>query len=187
MAQQHQQGEIIAQRYRILEILGEGGIGITYAAKDLQTDELVALKVLSLRQLDNFKVLELFEREVQILAQLNHPGIPRYLDYFQIDQHRNQFFYLVQQLAEGQSLAVLVENGWQPDKAEVQHIATQILEILVYLQQLTPPVIHRDIKPQNIIRQDNGQVFLVDFGAVQDVYHNTLTAGSTVVGTYGYM
>jgi serine/threonine protein kinase len=55
------------------------------------------------------------------------------------------------------------------------------------LQQLTPPVIHRDIKPQNIIRQEDGRVFLVDFGAVQDVYHNTLTAGSTVAGTYGYM
>ena len=187
MEQQHQPGEIIAQKYRILGILGEGGIGITYAAKNLQTDERVALKVVYLRQLDNFKVLELFEREVQILAQLNHPGIPRYLDHFQVDERRNCFFYLVQQLAEGKSLAVLVENGWQPDKAEVQHIATQILDILVYLQQLTPPVIHRDIKPQNIIRQDNGQVFLVDFGAVQDVYHNTLTGGSTVVGTYGYM
>jgi hypothetical protein len=69
----------------------------------------------------------------------------------------------------------------------VRLIATQLLEILVYLQQLTPPVIHRDIKPQNIIRYDNGRVFLVDFGAVQDVYHNTLTGGSTVVGTYGYM
>jgi serine/threonine protein kinase len=66
-------------------------------------------------------------------------------------------------------------------------MANQILDILVYLQQLVPPVIHRDIKPQNIIRRDDGQLFLVDFGAVQDVYHQTITGGSTVVGTYGYM
>lgn len=183
----HQPGEIIAEQYRIIHILGQGGIGITYEAEDLKSSQRVALKALSLRGMDDAKVLELFEREVQILAQLNHPAIPRYLDYFHIDKRRNRFFYLAQQLAGGKSLAVLVEKGWQPDEAEVKLIATQLLEILVYLQQLTPPVIHRDIKPQNIIRCDDGRVFLVDFGAVQDVYHNTLTGGSTVAGTYGYM
>ena len=183
----HQPGEIIAERYRIIDILGQGGMGITYEAEDLKSSQRVALKALSLRRTDDAKVLELFEREVQILAQLNHSAIPRYLDYFHINKRRNRFFYLAQQLAEGKSLAVLVEKGWQPDEAEVKLIATQLLEILVYLQQLTPPVIHRDIKPQNIIRCDDGRVFLVDFGAVQDVYHNTLTGGSTVAGTYGYM
>jgi serine/threonine protein kinase len=183
----HRPGDIIANRYRIIHVLGQGGIGITYAAENIQTGERVALKAVSLRRMDDFKVLELFEREVRILAQLNHPAIPRYLDYLQVDKRRNRFFYLVQQLAEGQSLDVLVEKGWHPDEAEVKQIATQLLEILIYLQQLTPPVLHRDIKPQNIIRRSDGQVFLVDFGAVQDVYHNTLTGGSTVVGTYGYM
>ncbi len=187
MERQHQPGDIIAQRYRILNILGQGGIGITYAAEDLQMGEQIALKAVSLRRVNDPKVLELFEREVRILEQLNHPGIPRYVDYVEVDKRRDRFFYLAQQLAQGQSLAALVEKGWHPDEAEVKHIATQILEILIYLQQLTPPVIHRDIKPQNIIRRHDGQVFLVDFGAVQDIYHNTLTGGSTVVGTYGYM
>ncbi len=183
----HQPGEIIAERYRIIDILGQGGIGITYEAEALKSCQRVALKALSLRRTDDAKVMELFEREVQILEQLHHPAIPSYLDYFQVNKRRNCFFYLAQQLAPGKSLAVLVEKGWQPDEAEVRLIATQLLEILVYLQQLTPPVIHRDIKPQNIIRCDDGRVFLVDFGAVQDVYHNTLTGGSTVAGTYGYM
>jgi serine/threonine protein kinase len=183
----HQPGEIIAQRYRILGILGQGGIGITYEVEDLKSCRRIALKAVSLRRTDDAKVLELFEREVQILAQLNHPAIPRYLDYFHVSKRRHRFIYLAQQLAEGKSLAVLVEKGWQPDEAEVKIIATQLLEILVYLQQLTPPVLHRDIKPQNIIRHEDGRVFLVDFGAVQDIYRNTLTGGSTVVGTYGYM
>ncbi len=183
----HHPGEIIHQKYRIIDILGQGGVGITYEAEDMKSSQRVALKALSLRRTDDAKVLELFEREVQILAQLHHPAIPRYLDYFHINKRRKRFFYLAQQLAEGKSLAVLIEKGWQPDEAEVKLIATQLLEILVYLQQLTPPVIHRDIKPQNIIRCDDGRVFLVDFGAVQDVYHNTLTGGSTVAGTYGYM
>lgn len=183
----HQPEDIIEQRYRILSILGKGGIGTTYAAENLQTGERVALKVVSLRGANDPKVLELFEREARILSQLNHPGIPRYLDYFQVKKRRNSYFYLAQQLVEGKSLAELVENGWQPQEVEVWHIANQILDILVYLQQFTPPVIHRDIKPQNILRRSDGKVFLVDFGAVQDVYHGTLTGGSTVAGTYGYM
>ncbi|MEQ9668568.1 serine/threonine protein kinase [Coleofasciculus sp. G2-EDA-02] len=183
----HQSGEIIAQSYRIIRILGQGGIGITYEAQNLKTHQSVALKSLSLRRMTDWKVLELFEREAHILAHLNHPAIPHYLDYFQVDTSQDCYFYIVQQLAPGNSLATLVENGWKPNEREVKHLAAQVLEILVYLQQLTPPVIHRDIKPQNIIRTEDGQVFLVDFGAVQDTYHNTVTGGSTVVGTYGYM
>jgi len=187
MEKNHQQGEIIGDRYSILYILGQGGIGITYAAEDLKTGEKVALKAVSLRRTDDLKVLELFEREARILAQVQHPAIPRYIDYFEVGKRRDRFFYLAQQLAEGQSLARLIENGWHPPATEVRWMANQILDILVYLQHLVPPVIHRDIKPQNIIRRDDGQIFLVDFGAVQDVYHQTITGGSTVVGTYGYM
>jgi eukaryotic-like serine/threonine-protein kinase len=187
MQKNHQQGEIIGDRYSILYILGQGGIGITYAAEDLKTGEKVALKAVSLRRTDDLKVLELFEREARILAQVQHPAIPRYIDYFEVGKRRDRFFYLAQQLADGQSLARLIENSWHPPATEVRWMANQILDILVYLQQLVPPVIHRDIKPQNIIRRDDGQLFLVDFGAVQDVYHQTITGGSTVVGTYGYM
>ena len=183
----HQSGEIIAGKYRILNILGQGGMGITYEAEDIQNSQRIALKVLSLRQTDDLKVLELFEREAQILAQLNHTSIPRYLDYFYVEKRRHRFFYIAQQLAQGQSLAELIEQGWQPNIDEVKSIAIALLKILVYLQKFTPPIIHRDIKPQNIIRSDDGQIFLVDFGAVRDTYHHTLTGGSTVIGTYGYM
>ncbi|NEP13784.1 MAG: serine/threonine protein kinase [Symploca sp. SIO2C1] len=183
----HQRGEIIAERYRILDILGQGGVGITYKAQDLKNKQRVAIKALSLRRMTDWKMIELFEREAKILAQLNHPAIPRYLNYFEIDTAQDRSFYIVQQLAPGKSLAVLVENGWHPSPREVHSIATQVLKILVYLQELTPPILHRDIKPQNLICSRNGRVFLVDFGAVQDTYHHTVTGGSTVVGTYGYM
>ncbi|MEH2161642.1 MAG: serine/threonine-protein kinase [Nostoc sp.] len=183
----HNWGDTIAGRYQIRHVLGHGGMGITYAAEDLQTNQPVALKVLSLHRIKDWKMLELFEREAKILAHLNYPGIPQYLNYFQIETDGDRTFYLVQELAAGQSLFELVNQGWKPSVEEVQVIATQVLEILVYLQHLTPPVIHRDIKPQNLIRHDNGQIFLVDFGAVQDTYHNTVTGGSTVVGTFGYM
>jgi eukaryotic-like serine/threonine-protein kinase len=182
-----QSKKIIAERYRILGKLGQGGVGITYAAVDLNSNQKVALKALSLRLTTEWKKIELFEREAKTLSGLNHPGIPRYIDYFQVDTDQDRCFYIAQQLAPGKSLAQLIENGWKPNEAQVRHIAYQLLEILVYLQSLLPPAIHRDIKPQNIILQKNGRVFLVDFGAVQNTYHHTVTGGSTVVGTYGYM
>jgi serine/threonine protein kinase len=183
----HQPGDIINQRYRILEILGKGGISITYKAVDEQIEQPVAIKALSLRQTQDWKIIELFEREARVLQNLNHPAIPNYLDYFQIDTAEDRYFYIVQEVASGQSLAEWIKQGWRPNETEVRNIAQQILDILIYLHQFNPPVIHRDIKPQNIIRQSDGQVFLVDFGAVKDTYRQTMTAGSTVVGTYGYM
>jgi serine/threonine protein kinase/ankyrin repeat protein len=179
--------DVIAGRYRIVEVLGEGGVGITYRATDLQTGQPVALKALSLKSMQDWKQLELFEREAQTLKQLDHPGIPKYLDYFHVDTAGDRTFYIVQQLAEGESLAELVKRGWRSTEAEVKAIAEQLLNILAYLHRLEPPVIHRDIKPQNIIRGADGRVFLVDFGAVQNTYYNTFMRGSTVVGTFGYM
>ncbi len=183
----HEAEEIIAQRYRIVDTLGQGGSGTTYLVEDLQSSQQVALKALSLCRMSDWKMMELFEREARVLAQLNHPAIPRYLEYFHVDTPQDRSFYIAQQLAPGQSLALLVQKGWRASEEEVRRIAIQILDILVYLHELTPPVIHRDIKPSNIIRHPDGQVFLVDFGAVQDTYYSTFMRGSTVVGTYGYM
>jgi eukaryotic-like serine/threonine-protein kinase len=179
--------EILNSKYQIIDILGQGGIGITYRAKDLSSNEIVAIKSLSLRRTRDWKAIELFEREAKVLAELNHPAIPRYIDYFQVDTDQDQQFYIVQSLAPGDSLANLIEKGWNPTVDEVKSIASQMLEILIYLHTLIPAVIHRDIKPQNLIRSSDGQISLVDFGAVQDTYHHTVTGGSTVVGTYGYM
>lgn len=104
-----------------------------------------------------------------------------------MDTPHDSRFYLVRELVFGESLADLVQKGWHPNEDEVKWIAFQMLQILHYLHSLRPPVISRDIKPQNIIRCQDGKVFLVDFGAAQDIYRNTLTRGGTFVGTIGYM
>ncbi len=182
----NQSNNIVAQKYQIINTLGEGGSGITYLAQDLHKNQIVALKALSLHRMTDWKAMELFEREAKILAQLNHPSIPDYLEYFDADTDGEKHFYIAQQLAPGKSLAKLVEENWRTNEQQLKDIAKQILEILIYLHSLTPPVTHRDIKPQNII-YDNKKVFLVDFGAVQDTYYSTFMRGSTVVGTYGYM
>ena len=183
----HQPDEIVWDKYRITGILGRGGVAVTYSAIALETNSLVAIKVVSLRQLNNWKQVELFQREAEVLKQLSHPNIPEYIDYFDIETETDKAFYLVQQLAPGKSLHQLVESGWRSNEKEIRNIAQQVLGILSYLHSLNPPIIHRDIKPHNLIRSDEGKIYLVDFGAVQNTYYNTLMQGSTVVGTYGYM
>jgi len=183
----HSSEDVIAEKYRIFSPLGEGAFATTYEAEDIVSCQRVAIKVLSLRQTQDWKILELFEREAKVLRQISHPSIPKYIDYFQLETNSDRRFYLVQELISGQSLSELMKTGWHPGEEEVKKIAIEILKILQYLHQMTPPILHRDIKPQNIIRRADGQVFLVDFGAVQDVYRNTLTRGGTFVGTLGYM
>ena len=181
------EGVVLQERYRMGRSVGQGSSGITYAAQDLQTGGTVAIKVLSLAGLKDWKQLELFEREAKVLKHLSHSGIPDYLDYFQTEHNQNQFFCLVQALAEGRSLAARIEAGERVNETEAKRIARSILEVLDYLHRLHPPIVHRDLKPQNIILRDDGVIFLVDFGAVQAVYQDTMLSSSTIVGTYGYM
>lgn len=127
--------------------------------------------------------LKLFEREAQVLKQLNHRQIPKYQDYFCIDDHL-LFFGLVQEYIPGSSLKQLLIQGKKFTHQQVHKIAVDVLNILIYLHELSPPVLHRDIKPSNLILGEDEQIYLVDFGAVQDTAKEGATF--TVVGTYGY-
>lgn len=100
----HQLGDIVAEKYKIIELLGQGGAGTTYEAENINNSQKVAIKVTSLRQIKDWKILELFEREAKILANLNHPTIPKYIEYFYIDIKGDRYFYLVRELIAGESL-----------------------------------------------------------------------------------
>lgn len=173
--------------YRLDEIVGRGASGVTYRATRLSDGAVVAIKELSFRSLDSFKSLELFEREVKVLKQLKHPGIPAYFQDFYIEEGKHCSFYLVQEFIAGKTLAQEAE-GKRYTQQEVLRIACEVLGILAYLHQLSPSVIHRDLKPQNIMRRDsNGRLVLLDFGSVKDSLKESLQGGSTVAGTFGYM
>lgn len=180
-------GKIVNDKYRLINILGKGGWGVTYLAEDIQSKQQIALKVLALKGLQNWKQIDLLEREARVLQNIEHSAIPSYLDYFIIDTEDNRYFYLAQDLAPGKSLAEWVKDGWRTTETEVKQIAQQLLEILIYLHSLEPPIIHRDLKPDNIIKGEDGKIFLVDFGAVKNTYYTTITGNNTVVGTYGYI
>ncbi len=174
------QGEYLVER-----VLRASAQMITFAACEVLTGYQVVIKELRLHALENWKALELFEREIEILKQLEHSALPLYLDSFSVEEEGQIKLYLVMSWKEGISLQDKLESGWLPAADEVWDIARQVLEILNYLQSFNPPIIHRDIKPGNLILDQLGQVQLVDFGAVQGVL--SPDGGSTIVGTFGYM
>ena len=183
--------QILNKRYQIQKELGRQTGRRTFLTEDLQTQEKVVVKLLLLGEDFDWQDLKLFEREAETLKTLNHLNIPRYLDYFELDNDGEKGFGLVQTYVEGKTLEQHLKSGRTFSENEVKELAISLLEILSYLHQHEPPVIHRDIKPSNILltnRSGNspGQVYLVDFGSVQTV---AATNGGTitVVGTYGYM
>ncbi|HLP88247.1 MAG TPA: serine/threonine-protein kinase [Nostocaceae cyanobacterium] len=183
--------EILAERYEIQEQLGKKAGRRTLLARDIVTDELVVVKLLTLGSDFEWDDLKLFEREAKTLQSLSHPEIPSYLDYFEVNSPKYTGFALVQTYISAQNLEQYIQAGRNFTEEEVKEIAKSVLKILIYLHGLNPTVIHRDLKPSNILLADRtgnsvGKVYLVDFGSVQTVLASH-GGTQTVVGTYGYM
>jgi len=182
--------QVLQGRYQLQRQLGQNPGRQTWLAQDVEASPaaLVIVKLLAFNPQMQWDEFKLFEREAQVLKQLNHPRIPGYRDYFSIDKEVGAglcWFGLVQQYIPGASVRQLLSHGKRFTETEVKKLATDVLEILTYLHGLNPPVLHRDIKPSNLILGDDRQVYLVDFGAVQ----NSAAAEGvtfTVVGTTGY-
>ena len=179
-------GDTLNDRYELLRELGRGGAGITYLARDLQTQGIVVVKLLHLGLLGDWKTAELFEREATVLRQLHHERIPAYVDFLSVDLEGAPRFVLIRQYVEGTSLQSRVDAGWRGTEAQIRDIGVRLLRIVGYIHDLRPTVIHRDINPRNIIVREDGEVFLVDFGGVQDAIRLSTGATSTIVGTPGY-
>ena len=145
--------------YQIREELGrnrEGG-RITWKAIEPSTQTTVVIKQFCFATLgSSWSGYKAYEREIKLLKQLDHPGIPRYLDSLETDNG----FCLIQEYKD----AVSLQDKQDLNLADLKIIITKLLEILVYLQQQTPPVIHCDLKPANILVDDRLNVYLVDFG-----------------------
>lgn len=190
----------LRDRYELLERLGGGSESRTHLARDAATGRNCVVKELSVRDVllgsasdvsydpDDFtKLIELFEREARVLQNLDHPGIPRFIEQFRVESADDTRLYIVQEHVAGETLQAHVGGGRHFTEEEAVDICRQAAEILEYLHQRSPPLIHRDIKPSNIILDDDGTVHIVDFGSVRNLTGGDDLDGKTVVGTYGYM
>lgn len=167
--------------YQIEKELGSNRAGgrVTYLAIDNRTQQKVVIKQFQFARTGaSWSEYDAYEREIQLLKDLNHSGIPKYLDAFQTDDG----FCMVQEYKNALSLAV--SRSFTPD--QIKKIAGSTLEILAYLQNRIPPVIHRDIKPENILVDDDINVYLVDFGFAR-IGDGEVGVSSVVKGTLGFM
>jgi len=168
-------------RYQKLRELGcnRSGGRVTYLVMDHATQQQVVIKQFQFAQSDsNWSGFKAYEREIEVLRSLNHPGIPRYLDSFETAQG----FCMVQEYKNAKSFASA--RSFEPEA--IKQIAINILEILVYLQNLVPAVIHRDLKPENILVDEEMNVYLVDFGLAR-IGGGEASLSSIASGTFGFM
>src|SRR5262249_38440728 len=149
---------VLQDRYRVVKIIGHGGMGAVYEAVDLRLGNTVALK----QTLFNDEELSrAFEREGRLLAGLHHPALPRVSDHF--IEGDGQF--IVMEFIPGDDLAKLLKLRGRPfDCDQVLEWAHQLLDALDYLHSHRPPIIHRDIKPQNLKLTGEGRLIVLDFG-----------------------
>lgn len=180
-------GRRVGDRYEVVLPLGRGAFGHTYLARDLARQRDVALKLLHSRTVADLKAYELFEREASVLLALRHRGVPEFYEFFRADWEDGPTVFLIMEYVEGVSVARMIEDATTLAPARVLDVFLELLGILDYLHTRVPPILHRDIKPANVIVRPAGDPVLVDFGAVRNVFKRPDEAGSTVVGTYGYM
>lgn len=167
-------------RFHKLERIGSGAQGTMLRA--IQEDATpVAIKVFDFQSIDDLKSLELFEREISTLRSLHIKGVPRYMDTIKSDR----YIYLVETYIEAPSLETRIQRGDRYTFDQILTITCNAAQILKELNDFVPPVIHRDIKPGNILVDDALQVYLVDFGVTASPKPSSLAM--TFAGTAGYL
>jgi tRNA A-37 threonylcarbamoyl transferase component Bud32 len=182
-------GSIVAGKYYVLELLGEGGMGQVYKARHLTLDKLVCIKILRAQLNDNPTVVGRFEREAKSASRLKHPNSIQILDFGNLE--KNGGFYICMEYVEGRDLATLLNDEWPLAEPRVCHIIAQVLSALSAAH--AAQVIHRDLKPENIMLERIGDdpdfVKVLDFGIAKIVAPEVpgLTKGDLVCGTPQYM
>ena len=174
-------------RYRKIRRLAVGGTANVELVERVADQTVHVAKCYRLATTPDWKGWELFERGARVLQSLDHPGIPRFGELIRLDGERDVGLWLVEEFIAGKNLTELVAATGPLSVPKAAHLARGVLSVLDYLHGRLPPVVHRDVKPSNVIVTPEGAVYLVDFGAVQQAIRACTMGGSTVVGTFGYM
>ena len=183
-------GTVLRSRYKIVELVGQGGMGAVYRAEDLRLEgRQCAVKEVQLEAEADFATQsrEQFHREASVLARLDHPNLPKVSDYFS-EGDRD---YLVMDFVAGRNLKEIMDEARRQgrflDEKQVRAWADQLCDALGYLHSQDPPILHRDVKPANVL-MDGDWALLSDFGLAKMTQASVKLTGSGVgVGTPAYM
>lgn len=174
-------GVVLGGRYEILEMLGEGGMGAVYKARDIEVDRLVALKVIRPELATNPQVLQRFKQELVVARQITHKNVVRIYDLGDADGVK----FITMQYVEGEDLKSILRRTGKLSPSEAVSTMQQVCRALDACH--VEGVIHRDLKPSNVMRDKAGRVLVMDFGLARSAETGGLTQTGAVMGTLEYM
>src|ERR1700746_314148 len=174
-------GTVLGDRYEILALLGQGGMGAVYKARDTELDRLVALKIIPPELTTNPEILKRFKQELILARQVTHRNVIRIFDLGQAEG----FKFITMEYLEGQDLRAVLREQGKLAPAEAAKIILQICRALEAAHG--EGVVHRDLKPQNIMLDANGRAYVMDFGIARSAYLPGMTQTGALVGTPEYM
>ena len=172
--------KILANRYRLTEQIGMGGMAIVYRAVDLRTGHNVAVKVLRPEYNEDTEFISRFQREAEAASKMTHHNIVNLLDVGMDGDNR----YLVMEYVQGKTLKSVIQERGKLSPALAGQIAIRILSALEHAHR--NGIVHRDIKPQNILVHADGHIKVADFGIARIANSSTLTKGDNVMGSVHY-
>ena len=176
-----QEGDVLGGRYEILALLGEGGMGAVYKAKDREVERVVALKLIRPEMASNPSILARFKQELMTAHQVTHKNVIRIYDLSEADGVK----FITMEFVEGSDLRQLYREVGKLPPDEAVDIIRQVCMALDAAH--TAGIIHRDLKPQNIMRDKTGRILVMDFGLARSVQSEGMTQTGALLGTIEYM
>ncbi len=176
-------GDLVAERYRVVAPLGSGGMGQVFRVRDTRGDALLALKVLRPLDVDDAERVRRFQREIQVLTRIHHPAVLRVRDWGESEAG----LFFVTELVDGEDLKLAIRRRGAFPPEEAAAIGATLAEALAAAH--AQGVVHRDVKPNNVMIAGDGSLRLLDFGLARGAGIDvaTLTRSGTILGTPAYM
>jgi serine/threonine protein kinase/Tfp pilus assembly protein PilF len=175
------EGHILAQRYEVLSLLGEGGMGAVYKARDIELGRMVALKVIRRELSGNRAILDRFKQELILATQVTHKNVVRIYDLGEADGLK----FITMEYVEGEDLRTVIQQRTKLPPREAVAFIEQVCRALEAAHGVG--VIHRDLKPQNIMLDKSGRILVMDFGLARTLEGDGMTQTGAMVGTMEYM
>lgn len=175
-------GSVIDGKYKILNVVGKGGMSVVYLAMNERANKQWAIKEVRKDGMQSFEVVKQnLVAETDLLKKLNHPHLPSIIDVIDCDDT----FLIVMDYIEGNPLSKALETSGAQNQDDVIEWAKQLCDVLGYLHSRKPPIIYRDMKPSNVMLRPDGNVMLIDFGTAREFKYSSV-ADTTCLGTQGY-